>query len=103
MTDPTTPTGVALQFLKEEFSNLRGAVHEELAATRAGVSDLATELRNYTAKQEPRIAVLEHRQTELEKDMKEAQASRKDNRAVWVAFAVAAAAWVPDLIQLISK
>lgn len=102
MTDPTG-SGVALQFLKEEFSNLRSSVHEELSATRADLSTLAAELRSYTARQEPRIAVLEHRQTELEKDMKEAQAARKDNRAVWVAFAVAAAAWVPDLIQLISK
>lgn len=31
------------------------------------------------------------------------ETGKKDNRAMWLAFAVAALAWVPDLIQLLSK
>jgi hypothetical protein len=31
------------------------------------------------------------------------EASKKDNRALWVAISIAVSAWVPDLIQLLGK
>jgi hypothetical protein len=31
------------------------------------------------------------------------ETGKKDNRAVWLAFALAALAWVPDLLQLLGK
>jgi hypoxanthine phosphoribosyltransferase len=84
------------QYVREELAAVREAVHDDLAATRADMTALATEVRGYMARQEPRIAVLEHR-------VAVAEAAKKDNRATWFAFAVAALAWVPDLLQLLGK
>lgn len=84
------------QYVREELAAVRESVHEDLTETRSAMSTLAAEVRSYMARQEPRIAVLEHRVTAAEN-------SKKDNRATWLAFAVAALAWVPNLIQLLGK
>lgn len=84
------------QYVREELAAVRESVHDDLAATRGDMTALAAEVRGYMARQEPRIAVLEHR-------VGVAENSKKDNRAVWVALAIAALAWVPDILQLLGK
>lgn len=105
MSQPETPTGVALQYVREELSNLRAAVHDELAAMRTDLSGLAGELRGHTAEQGPRIAVVEHRLTEAEKDIAALQADKRTASShrwtLVTAVAVAVLAWVPNLIDLI--
>lgn len=115
---PETPTGVALQYVREELSTLRGTVHDELSSMRKDVSTLAGELRAYSGEQGPRIAVLEHRLVEAEKDLLTQKAqhdkdiaaihdSRRGDRAlratVVTAIVVAVLAWAPALINLIGR
>lgn len=96
MTQPETPTGVALQYVREELSNLRAAVHEEIAGMRTDISGLAGEFRGHMAEQRPRIAVVEHRLKECEKDIVTIQASdhemriRALERARWMVAGFAA-------------
>jgi hypothetical protein len=118
MTQPETPTGVALQYVREELSTLRGTVHDELGAMRKDVSTLAGELRAYSSEQGPRIAVLEHRLGEAEKDLitqkaehdkeivKLLEGRRGDRTLKWTvatAIIVAVLAWVPPLITLMGR
>lgn len=79
MTQPDTPTGVALQYVREELSNLRTAVHDELAGMRSDISGLAGELRGHMAEQGPRLAVVEHRIGEAEKDLITIQAAAQNS------------------------
>lgn len=115
---PESPTGVALQYVREELSTLRSAVHDELGAMRKDVSTLAGELRAYSGEQGPRIAVLEHRLGETEKDLitqnaqhdkemaKILEGRRGDRTLRWTvatSVIVAVLAWVPHLIALIGR
>jgi hypothetical protein len=90
----TTPD--PFQYVREELTAVREAVHDGLAETRADMSTLASEVRGYMAKQDPRIAVLEHRVTAAEN-------AKKDNKVTWLALAVAALAWVPNFLPFIGK
>lgn len=110
MTQPENPTGVALQYVREELATLRAAVHDELTAMRTDLSGLAGELRGYSAEQGPRIAVLEHRVGECEKDIlsvkltfEKVQEKSGDRRwllylALLTAMAALAGAFVAPLI-----
>lgn len=86
---------------------MRTTVHDELAAMRTDISGLAGELRGYTAEQGPRVAVLEHRLTESEKDIAEIKAAKKDNKLLWctVALSVLSAvlSWLLPLLSAAGK
>jgi hypothetical protein len=90
--DAQTATDVALRYVREEF-----------AAVRVDISGLAGELRAYTTEQGPRVAVLEHRLAEAEKD----RASKKDTWRTWGTIAVAVVsvvlAWLLPLISAAGK
>jgi hypothetical protein len=105
MTAPDNSTGIALQYVREELAVLRTAVHDELAGVRADLSGLAGELRGHSAQVAPRMAVLEHRTAELEKDLVMLRAEGvEDKRLRWTvagAVLVAVLAWVPPLLQWI--
>lgn len=107
MSQPDTPTGVALQYVREELANLRTAMDGSLAGMRSDISGLAGELRGHMAEQGPRLAVVEHRLTEAEKDVAALQAAGTDDKRLrWTlatAIAVAVLAWIPDLITLIGR
>lgn len=93
-----------MQYVREELSNLRSAVHDELTAMRTDISGLAGEMRGYMAQVAPRMAVLEHRLSEAEKDIAAIQATRADDKklrwAVAAAVIAAVTGWVPGILAL---
>lgn len=62
-------TSVALQYVREELATLSRRVDEAMTGLRSDVSGLAGELRGHMAEQGPRVAVLEQRVAEAEKDI----------------------------------
>lgn len=99
MTDPNG-TSVALQYVREELNALGQRMHTELAALRGEVGQLAGEMRAHMTEQGPRMAVLEQRVGENEKDIVEERAARERDMAairdakktswqVWLAIALA--------------
>lgn len=77
---PDSPTEVALRYVGQAVDTLRATVHDELAAVRTDLTALGAELRTHAAEQGPRIAVLEHRLTEAEKDIATVQQERDHER-----------------------
>lgn len=105
MTEPgDTPETVALRYVREELSTLRASMHDELAAMRTDIANLAQELRSHTADQGPRIAVLEHRIGEVEQRVEQVSKDRTADRrlrvTVVVSLVVAVLGWVPSAIVL---
>lgn len=128
MTAPESTTDVALRYLGQQFAEFRTSMHDEIAALRTDLAGLGVEMRSHMAAVGPRIAVLEHRVDEAERDLKQAaidrsaevaavkqqheqdmaeiRAAKKDSKAERVAIALAlltaALAWVPSLFELIN-
>jgi hypothetical protein len=101
---PADGTAVALQYVREELQTFRSTVHDELAGMRTGIDDLSRELRGHLIEQGPRLAVIERRLDEAEKDMAELKASKKDKWQAWLAIGIAVlsallAALVPVLTR----
>lgn len=69
MTDPNSGTSVALQYVREEVAALSKRMDESMSGLRADISALAGEMRAHMSEQIPRMAVLEQRVNESEKDM----------------------------------
>lgn len=64
------------EWLREEFKAFRTAMHEELAGIRKDISGLETALRNEI----PRIAVLESRVNDHDKDIQELKDQRLQDK-----------------------
>ncbi|MCI2421517.1 hypothetical protein MOQ72_29190 [Saccharopolyspora sp. K220] len=99
---PETPADVALHYVREELSTLRATMHDELAAVRADISELAATLRGHMNDLGPRIAVLEHRIGESEKDIAEIKSERDSDRSkrwtVWIALLASVLSFVGSLV-----
>jgi len=108
-----SPADVALRYVRDELTTLRATMHDELAAVRADISDLAATLRGHMAEQGPRIAVLEHRIGETEKDIAEVrhaceadiaeikqarEADRSKRWTLWMAVVASVLSFIGSLI-----
>lgn len=103
-----TPADVALRYVRDELSTLRGAMHDELSAIRSDLSDLAGEMRAHMTEHGPRVAVLEHRVAEAERTLAALHDQRSGDRAqrwaVWMTvLAALLAATTPTILRLLGS
>lgn len=92
MSPPESHTDVTLRFVREEIAALRTTMHDELTGVRTDLSALAVEMRL----QVPKVAVLEHRVSQLEK--------QGDRRwALYVSLIAAAVAIGSTVLQIVTR
>lgn len=81
-----SPTDVALRFVREELAALRATFHDEISAIRTDFAGLSATVVEQTNKVTPKIAVLEHRVDEHDKDIAEVRQARADEAAAKESF-----------------
>lgn len=90
-----------------EYDGALNYVREELKNIRSDLASLASELRQYTSEQGPKMAVLEHRLGSVEKDVSELQKTpledRKMRMGLYTSLTVSVLSWVPHLLSLITS
>lgn len=69
MSDPGNGTGMALAYIREELAGLSTRMDNALGGVRADLAALAGELRGYINEHGPAFAVIQHRLSEVEKDL----------------------------------
>ena len=60
---------MALAYVREELAGLRTSMNDALGGVRADLAALAGELRGYINEHGPAFAVIQHRLSEVEKDL----------------------------------
>jgi hypothetical protein len=100
-------TGIALQFVREEVQALRTAVHNELAATRVGHRYPLRGVAGLHGRAGPAYRRARTPLIDVEKDIVEIRAPKKDTKALWFTVAVAVLsavlAWLSPLITATGK